>query len=673
MPEITVIVPVYKVESYLHRCIDSILAQTYRDFDLILIDDGSPDNCGAICDEYAKTDSRIHVIHQENGGLSAARNAGIDWAFANSDSHWLTFIDSDDWVHPKYLEALLNAAEEKGTDIALCGFMRTSGEPLPKVEDLSARLWETGAYFLEHNVNATVAWGKLYRKECFHDWRYPVGKLHEDEFITYRILFVYSRIAVIEAALYAYFQNDYGIMKSPWSLRRLDKLEALEEQISFYAQNGYYDNAKSRYRSWLSNCVHGQAAIAALPDLSDTEKAENIAALKRRMRGMLRKYSAYHWVSPLRRGDRWYYINAYPFLMALDKLWKPVKSAAKKIPGAVGMVHFVRDLPDSGQKLKKYLQAIRNTDAILLQTPLHGNLGDHAIALAENDVLHELGIRCAEYPWTKEIEKLLARFTPKRKTILIQGGGYLGSLWPNQEERLRNTLLAYKKQRVVVFPQTVYFDMNTPEGKAFFADSRSIYESHPDLTVFVRERYSYAFMKEHMPAVKTVLVPDIVMLLRPERNEEKRSGACICLRRDRERTLPDAEKNKLLSLIRADYPKLHYTDTVLDHPADMEQRESAVMGKLEEFAASELVVTDRLHGMIFAAITETPCIVVNSMSHKLRGCYEWIKTLDYIRFVEELDMIPSVIQELKRVRPKYDRTTIAGAMEPLYEELKKVL
>lgn len=96
MSEITVVVPVYKVEQYLHRCIDSILVQTYRDFELILIDDGSPDSCGMICDEYAKSDSRIHVIHQENGGLSAARNAGIDWAFANSDSQWLTFIDSDD-------------------------------------------------------------------------------------------------------------------------------------------------------------------------------------------------------------------------------------------------------------------------------------------------------------------------------------------------------------------------------------------------------------------------------------------------------------------------------------------------------------------------------------------------------------------------------------------------
>ena len=120
MPTISVIVPVYKVEKYIHRCVDSILEQTYADFELILVDDGSPDNCGAICDEYATQDSRVVVIHQENGGLSAARNAGIDWAFTNSDSQWISFVDSDDWVHPEYLERLLDVAVSRSADMTFC-------------------------------------------------------------------------------------------------------------------------------------------------------------------------------------------------------------------------------------------------------------------------------------------------------------------------------------------------------------------------------------------------------------------------------------------------------------------------------------------------------------------------------------------------------------------------
>ena len=102
MPEISVIVPVYKVEQFLHRCVESILRQSFYNFELILVDDGSPDSCGDICDAYAAKDNRIHVIHQKNGGLSAARNSGIDYVMAHSDSHWLDFVDSDDWVHPDF-------------------------------------------------------------------------------------------------------------------------------------------------------------------------------------------------------------------------------------------------------------------------------------------------------------------------------------------------------------------------------------------------------------------------------------------------------------------------------------------------------------------------------------------------------------------------------------------
>lgn len=117
MPELSIIVPVYKVEKYLPKCIDSILAQTFRDFELILIDDGSPDNCGKICDDYAARDSRIRVIHQENAGVSAARNAGLDIACGT----YLGFVDSDDWIEPEMYETMIATAKEKQVDVVVCG------------------------------------------------------------------------------------------------------------------------------------------------------------------------------------------------------------------------------------------------------------------------------------------------------------------------------------------------------------------------------------------------------------------------------------------------------------------------------------------------------------------------------------------------------------------------
>ena len=138
MSEISVVVPVYNTEDYLKRCIDSIIRQTYKNFDLILIDDGSTDGSGQICDEYAIKDSRIHVIHQKNRGLSAARNAGLDWITLNSSSKWVSFVDSDDWIHHRFLEILYKAVRQDRTFISLCNALWTNDEQLPgRVDDTS--------------------------------------------------------------------------------------------------------------------------------------------------------------------------------------------------------------------------------------------------------------------------------------------------------------------------------------------------------------------------------------------------------------------------------------------------------------------------------------------------------------------------------------------------------
>lgn len=272
MAEISVIVPVYKVEPYIHRCLDSILAQTYDDFELILVDDGSPDNCGAICDAYAEKDSRIHVIHQKNGGLSAARNTGIDWVLANSDSGWITFIDSDDWIHPDMIAALYRAATENGVKVSMCGFANTYGEtPEVPQNDYEVKLYAPDDFL------TSVAWAKLYHKSCFETVRYPVGKLHEDEYTTYRILFQLDRFAVLDIPFYFYFQNQNGIMRSVWTPRRLDAVQARKEQTDFFKKNGFE-------RAYHLTAVDYFATI-----LKNRENIRN-SDLERRQK---RKYSGY--------------------------------------------------------------------------------------------------------------------------------------------------------------------------------------------------------------------------------------------------------------------------------------------------------------------------------------------------------------------------------------------
>lgn len=252
MPQISVIVPVYKVEPYLCRCVDSILGQTFTDFELILVDDGSPDNCPAICDEYAEKDNRVRVIHQKNGGLSVARNAGINWAFAHSDSQWITFIDSDDWIHSRMFEILYKAVIEKNVEVGICGFEPTEGvESEVDEEILSAELWNVEQFYVTYSVNATIACAKLYSRHCFSQIRYPAGKLHEDEFTTYKILFAQPKIAVISAPLYCYYHNPNSITTSVWTPRRMEVIQAFDEQISFFQKYNFPIALKRRIRSYL--------------------------------------------------------------------------------------------------------------------------------------------------------------------------------------------------------------------------------------------------------------------------------------------------------------------------------------------------------------------------------------------------------------------------------------
>lgn len=236
LSKISIIIPIYNVEVYLHRCVDSILAQTFTDFELILVDDGSPDNCGAICDDYAQKDSRVHVIHQKNSGPAAARNAGIDWAFENTSSEWLAFVDSDDWVHPEYLEYLYRAVMEYDTRISMCPFMEKEEYCIEQdyTDYASRRITAGEAYTLNTKAIAGYVWGKLYHRSCFSSIRFPVGRLWEDLAITYKLLWNEGSIALVERTLYYYFENHGSIVRSDWSPKRLDELWAYEEQIPFF-------------------------------------------------------------------------------------------------------------------------------------------------------------------------------------------------------------------------------------------------------------------------------------------------------------------------------------------------------------------------------------------------------------------------------------------------------
>lgn len=233
-PLISVIVPVYKVEPYLDRCVESIVNQTYKNLEIILVDDGSPDNCPAMCDAWAEKDSRIKVIHKENGGLSDARNAGMSLA----SGELMGFVDSDDWISPDMYRLLYERMIIDKSDIAACGVEMVWEDDTPR-----CLLTPPGNYILNQEEAMTAiiqeswlkqpVWYKLYKAKMIKDIIFPTGKYHEDVFWSYQAIGKAKCVSVFDKPCYFYTQRSGSIMGMTYSLQRLDVLEAKQERLAF--------------------------------------------------------------------------------------------------------------------------------------------------------------------------------------------------------------------------------------------------------------------------------------------------------------------------------------------------------------------------------------------------------------------------------------------------------
>ena len=243
MPKISVIVPIYKIEDYLSDCIISILSQSFTDFELILVDDGSPDNCGNICDEYAQIDRRVVVVHQRNAGVSASRNTGLDIA----TGQYISFIDGDDIVANDYLSVLYNMITINDSGISCCGFQKFSGENTISFVDRDTDSKVLEGKKLLKDIYADISyspitlWGKLYKKYLFNNIRFPEGRIHEDQAILPIVIYSAETVCITDLVLYGYRQRSNSIMGEEFSVKRYDDLYSIDKCISFFANQEEYE------------------------------------------------------------------------------------------------------------------------------------------------------------------------------------------------------------------------------------------------------------------------------------------------------------------------------------------------------------------------------------------------------------------------------------------------
>lgn len=263
-PLVSVIVPIYNVDKYLKKCVESVLAQTYAELEIILVDDGSTDGSSKICDEYIEKDSRILVIHKPNGGLSDARNAGLDKAHGE----YLVFIDSDDYIHPDMIKILLQNSIDNNLDVSCCNFYfgtnREDAEFYGTEPDSKCSVYESENRVESLKRIGVAACNKLYKSIIFSDIRYPVGKYHEDEWVIHRVLYETARIGHCEAKLYFYYTREGSITQSFDEKKFFDVLEAYEDRISFSCEHHWEEMLDATVYEYTEYIIRKYKLLAEL-------------------------------------------------------------------------------------------------------------------------------------------------------------------------------------------------------------------------------------------------------------------------------------------------------------------------------------------------------------------------------------------------------------------------
>jgi len=637
---VSVIIPVYNVEAYLQECIESVLCQTYEALQIILVDDGSTDSSGKICDEYALRDARIEVIHQINGGLSHARNVGL----ASAKGKYVYFLDSDDYILPFAVELLYSKCECHKCDFAFFD------------ADVFGDNYMTKEYYHRKNIYSHISGGTQMLNELLANREYRTcvpmmffnreflkqsslgfknGILYEDELFTFMAFVKGKNVLHVPFRLYQRRFHQNSIITGKTKPHNFESILVVIKEISEFSQN------MGKEAGSAGECVLNSLARSAFSkyfSMSLSDRAKCRVSYKWLV-WFCKQHKFFDSIS-LRINANSFLRLAFQAVRGLVRTFK-LQKLARKLMSVTKPNHPKAECFQSTRK-----------SIWVIGTPIHGNLGDHAIAIAEMDLLNQFmpdyelhEILMPQYLAGKnELKKAVG----PDDIIVISGGGWLGTLWLHNEIVVREIVDAFKNNKVVIFPQTVYYE-NSEFGKKELDISRKIYQSHHQLYFCLRDKKSYDFVQQnHLVAdcSKCYYMPDVAMTLNWSEHTSDRNGVLLCFRHDREKVMPENDRwliEKAVGNLNLD---VTYTTTVYTKNIPVSERHKEVSHKLRQYSSAKLVITDRLHSMIFAAITRTPCIAFDNKTNKVGGVYEWLKNHDYIKVVKNANDAVVLLEEM---------------------------
>ena len=577
---------------------------------------------------------------------------------------YLTFVDSDDALAPEFIEKCLEKMEEYDCDVVETAFKYFSKQEEMVTENhgksyfLDVSIEENRKKFIITSLK-TAVWGRLYKRSFLEEnnLRFLERIFYEDCHFTGLSMLYVNRYYMLGESLYFYFKNPTGIIKQSGNTERVK--QELDVEVKLLQD--------IRERKLLPNSLEPYQ-----------KELEFYVTYKGFMDGMIYLYNA--------NGE----IPQDVFMYLRDGIMK-------LMPGCLEN-RYLQNMPNwdfysglllAGRSESQKLFANKKPGSIiLLNTHDYINVGDHLITLSEEIFFEQLRKdnpdigEVIEVTGTVLIREryLLKKYISSDDILVITGGGFLGSLWLEKgETSVRNILEDYPDNRIIIFPQTLYFEEND-FGIRQMQITQRCYSAHKNLTVCLRDKASYRMAKKLFgEKVKCYYIPDMALLLNMSGQSEHREGVRFCFRNDKERIFSEEALSLMKKLIEESFKEKEteyiQTDMLLNMPMDMSSREEIVCDKLSEFASAKLVITDRLHCMLSCAITGTPCIAFDNLSHKVSGVYEWIKELSYIKVLaaDKENTIDKIKEVLEQIDIEKEYIYECEAVDKAFEQLGEIV
>ncbi len=669
---VSVIIPIYNIEKQICRCIESMITQTYHNLEIILVDDGSTDSCPQICDEYARMDSRIKVIHKRNGGPTDSKNIGLNVATGD----YVYILNGDDYVASTLIEVALENAVATSADLVLFSYNKIDEfdnllSPVrfkPVIQELGDH--NRLGYIVNNLQQYNSGWEvgnrlfktDLIRKNNLFFWDHKLI-LAEDLGFSLNYTLHVKKLACIPEVLYYYrIRNGSDRSQSPTEPMIMEAYELcklVEDKIKTSFKNSKMEKDFSILFFALMN---EQLSKLNFNNYRDSLSSMNDKKLfYQQNRRVITKF-----LSLMR-----YYGTA----LGLAYLMQCIFTSRKIDKTGIFIIHMIN-------KSKKISETFQYNKAKLFSKKrlfLIGcedfwNLGDHHIAISEIEYLHKIlpdyaiiEIAASRY---FAVNRLLPFVIRRKDIICMHGGGNVGNFYMLAEHIRRDLMKKFRNNEKVIFPQTIHYDCSDM-GKAELVKDQSSIKKTKNLTLCIREHYSYELAKQYFDC-KVLLTPDIVLFSNYiDQFKLDRKGVVLLLRNDLEGVITGQDKQFIEKIAQRYTSEIRMNDTQLITDINVYDRKEVVEAFVGKIAEAEFVITDRLHGMVFCAITKTPCIVLPNYNHKVEGVYEWLSKLEYIIMINHLSELEEAIRKLQKIeRITYDNTTILEEFDVLTKLLK---